>query len=1336
VSVSWSKLKVTAKPARETAEKPAKGELSAGDIVAYITEPQSTGDYYSEADQAFMMWHTTERAAVELGIAKPGQPPSQQEVLRSTLTALLEGKNPSTGEFIRRRRAGGDGTRVAALDVTVSPAPKSVSALWAVGSKQLKYELETMVAMAADRAVMRMLREQPFVRRTNSATGEVEHVQAEDFVAVSAMHTTARMSPKGRGVPDPQLHLHYLLIGALDESGKLRALDSYTLTQYRAELAAEASGHLADLLRQRGFEIERRLEYRKDKKGREVPRVAWEVRGVPASLIQAMSSRTTEIAELKARFMKETGLEPVGRRWDAWIIKQRGPKSRLTSEELLRAWIEEADEHGFGPEAVEQLVALANLRRAIGIPTRAERSPQADELRDLVLEHVCREHAFVPESYLFRLAHELAVGLVGAEYVDRVLIRMVREGDLLVTKGDRKITTLEVLAWEQRARRGVRRLLEAPPNPMIPAEEIAAELRRREAEGTPFDEHQLEAVVVAVSGARFVSITGPAGTGKGVTSAAITALFQGSTIRLLQGRGRRVIALAVPGRTAQQAGVDAKADLAMTIDGLVHRVRAGGLQLTGADVLLVDEAGMIDHARYADILEAAADAGTTVIQVGDDKQLSPVGPGGLWTSTHQMASASGTAAELSVVRRAPEEKEAQAWTDIREGRVVEGLLAIRDAGRLRLHDTREQLREGMVTEWWEAGPNRGLMVVDTSNEERDLLNQLAQWKRLEAGEIGPEALRLDERRELRTGDQVLFTAIYRPAQAGAESGRWIRRVENGTRAVVQAVDLERRLVELELHEPVKEDAGGHRPPPRRLWVGTDLPVELGYARHVQKAQGVTIWTGDIAVSLRTRLNELYVMISRAREGVRLHALTAELEEVVEDLQEVLAELEAERQAQAEQMELPGLEDQANGHVPLWKLREEADREDHLLPAERRALEGRPQLAALPPPSPDPLEQLRDAIAQRRAEQELGAIQDIGRHAKPSTKEAVGDRPISESADASPAWEGGDGHRWTGRGSDDVARQDRAAGRWRRSPRLDPRAPQRAREAAEEAAQGRVAVPTSAAKEPDEFIARVHRQAGISVDANGIVWTTKAPVEPARTRERLALPAQDARESLARAAMDAPDTGRAMGYLQLAGRVEYSSDPMASAIERLEADPEAVLVVGRAQEQRAWEELGKRSQLEADVRERDRLVIAEDAYQQRVEHRQRIGAERHRVEEEPRVGRGIVVAEEAWASPELSRALSVAAASQLVSPPPGRVVAEEAQAFAEQHQRAEQLQELLYRSRSAEERGVALAVRRDPHREAAQGSAQQAELAQQISRQRSLEAEEAAPAIEAQVEAER
>jgi hypothetical protein len=180
----------------------------------------------------------------------------------------------------------------------------------------------------------------------------------------------------------------------------------------------------------------------------------------------------------------------------------------------------------------------------------------------------------------------------------------------------------------------------------------------------------------------------------------------------------------------------------------------------------------------------------------------------------------------------------------------------------------------------------------------------------------------------------------------------MKRVENGTPAVVRAVDLERQRAELVLQEPGTT---------RSLVAGADVPLELGYARHVHKAQGVTVDTEDMAVSLRTRLNELYVMVSRAREGARVHALTAELEELEEDLHEVLAELEAEREAGVEQLKLLDLDDHLQPHhgAPhrtAWQRREEAKRE--VLPAERKATEGSRQLAALPPPSRDHVQELR------------------------------------------------------------------------------------------------------------------------------------------------------------------------------------------------------------------------------------------------------------------------------------------------------------------------------------------------------------------------------------------
>jgi hypothetical protein len=197
-----------------------------------------------------MMWHTSERAGVVLGIARPGEKSSNQEVQRSTLGQLISGINPVTGKRIRK--AGADGTTVGALDLTVSPAPKSVSILWALGSNELRYELELMVAQAADRAVNRMLVEQPFVRRRDEH-GNIRRVRVEDYVAAGALHTTARISANGRGVADPQLHLHYLLIGALDANDQLRALDSKVLADYQAEL--EAVEHAIALFRARAAGI-------------------------------------------------------------------------------------------------------------------------------------------------------------------------------------------------------------------------------------------------------------------------------------------------------------------------------------------------------------------------------------------------------------------------------------------------------------------------------------------------------------------------------------------------------------------------------------------------------------------------------------------------------------------------------------------------------------------------------------------------------------------------------------------------------------------------------------------------------------------------------------------------------------------------------------------------------------------------------------------------------------------------------------------------------------------------------------------------------------------------
>jgi len=114
-------------------------------------------------------------------------------------------------------------------------------------------------------------------------------------------------------------------------------------------------------------------------------------------------------------------------------------------------WQLEATEHRFDREAVDAVIAEADARRASGVLKPGPDSPEAAEFRRLMLEYICRDHAFVPIAEMDRLAQQLAVGLLDPRTAERVVGHMVRDGDLLVTTDD-QVTTLDVVAYEQRAR--------------------------------------------------------------------------------------------------------------------------------------------------------------------------------------------------------------------------------------------------------------------------------------------------------------------------------------------------------------------------------------------------------------------------------------------------------------------------------------------------------------------------------------------------------------------------------------------------------------------------------------------------------------------------------------------------------------------------------------------------------------------------------------------------------------------------------------------------------------------------------------------------------------------
>ena len=362
------------------------------------------------------------------------------------------------------------------------------------------------------------------------------------------------------------------------------------------------------------------------------------------------------------------------------------------------------------------------------------------------------------------------------------------------------------------------------------------------------------------------------------------------------------------------------------------------------------------------------------------------------------------------------QREKQAWDDLREGRVESALTWMAEQDRVRIYDTRPQLLAGIVDAWW-AGDRDGLMVTDTSNAERDALNELAQARRRGAGELGEEALELVGGQRVHAGDRVLFNAIHRPA------GRRVRRVENGTPAVVVSVNVERGEVGLELAEPRRR--------PRRLVLSADAPLDLGYARHVVKAQGVTTGDTDLAVSRHTSHNELYVMATRARSGARLHAIAAELAEGLDVAPEKL-QLALTPPVPAGATPVSEIEAEL---IRRRAAREAEERASHLYPAEMAALHGLSDHDGVPPPAGVvTVAELKDVIAaegERRERDET--VKQISRRAgRSSTKEAVGDRQTTEPAVECDAHRETRDDRTERAGSEREVYQPNVERRWERS----------------------------------------------------------------------------------------------------------------------------------------------------------------------------------------------------------------------------------------------------------------------------------------------------------------
>ena len=588
------------------------------------------------------------------------------------------------------------------------------------------------------------------------------------------VHTASRLS-RGQeaegGVPDPQLHTHFLVLAAERADGRLVAVDSRELFRsargngawYRAELAARL-GYL-------GVQVRGRT----GRNGR-----YFEVAGVPEALSARWSARSEDVARAARVFRQRYGRDPRGsQELGALATRTRGTKAATSAVEVDGAWRAVGEEYGLTADRAQALFG----DRAVGT--------QRDLGRELLAD-VCADRSTVSGRDLWARAWELSAGTCRPEQALGVVEALMERGELVALE-DGSWTTRELRRLE---RQTVELAQQRGAEALAPVRRWSLQQARAGAEtrvGGRLSAEQERALDVVTGEGGVSVLVGQAGTGKGVVISAARQAWEAN--------GHRVIGTAVAGATAKRLAADCQIPETMTTDALLGRVQSGHLGLDDRSVVVMDEAGMADTRRLAALTRATSESGSKLVLVGDHAQLSAIGAGGLFDAVR----AKVPTAELTEVHRARERWERDAWAKVRAGDAAPALAAYRTRDRLHVSDTREEAGERMVDDWDHArrdvGEGACVMICDASNSELDRLNATAQDRRWEAGELGEDRAELPGRPYgLHAGDEVLLTgALYEPGR---------ERVENGTRALNPAAHRRstRRSPRRRLATPVGREA--------------------------------------------------------------------------------------------------------------------------------------------------------------------------------------------------------------------------------------------------------------------------------------------------------------------------------------------------------------------------------------------------------------------------------------------------------------------------------------------------------------------------------------------------
>lgn len=882
----------------------AKVDAEIAAIVSQVEGDQGTGreDYYHKSGNDTLASGIAGPLAAKLGL---GEHPQDGDYL-----ALFRGINPRTGEaFLDEKRQksidkaiqeaeskkanpsskkqleAGDLERLekeskeqAAKDPVLGfsscvSLQKSISLYWAQTDDRTRRVIQECMMGAVNDAIENEHRTGR-IRGREGAQG-AESVTG-DCVTLTYAHCTARRAP-GQDFPDPQLHIHLErpnFVRTID--GKFLTLDAGWLYKSQKEFGAVVDVAFYQRLQARLPELASAMV------------VDWSGHGlrlneasVSKQLVAEFSKRAEQI-QAEKKTMATSGQAAA----QAIAVRSRDAKDIELGDSLDAHW----------REAIPSIRLQASSAADLKAPSLA-----------VLQRMVFRGSTVIDEFAIDSAAAHLTIGKGGIGHIAATksaifkqlgLVEIPQEKDEKGRTPPRRYTTKEFIVLESDCLKAILAGLDDPSWKISRADvdrgidEYEREKQALQKPGEkPFrlTDEQRQAVYGLTNLGQYSFLKGAAGVGKSATLAPAFRVYAD----LFKGQGRRVIGVAPANKQATElaksTGIQAqtvhslliKHQSALAAQQAGQRYRQQDLIGRG-DIVVCDEAGMLDTYQMHNLVVACHQAGARLICVGDRNQHDAVETAALFGLLHNAVG--DRCAKIETIARQVEQFKPTAQA-LYEGKVGDAIRYMQRDDQLKVFadgvyeadelvgdvfaDMKTGLpgKDGVVREldWTQ------ILVLADTNEQVRALNDKIRDARFARGELRGEGSVSIETEvlpgerftiQVAIGDRLLLRKTARDAEKEP--------VYNGDLGTVQGIERVTREIDGEQIEDILFTIARDDGKTVKIHAGEYESLQYGYAMTGHKAQGMTVMQSYYLPSSYASLQAWYVAYTRGIHGCKTY----------------------------------------------------------------------------------------------------------------------------------------------------------------------------------------------------------------------------------------------------------------------------------------------------------------------------------------------------------------------------------------------------------------------------------------------------------------------------------